>query len=172
MQLVKRNGENYKTQEITNTVWAFATIGFGLKGGTTADAGNDYTFLPSDDIEGDMLLMEDTVQVAISAAKQIIHRFRSQELNNLSWALARLGQKDDEMLTMIGNHLADPKRKVTSQDIGTTLWGFATLEFFDESIYREIAKKVNGRRASNTKPQELSNSKYSKRHLMFTRLRR
>ncbi|CAJ1961283.1 unnamed protein product [Cylindrotheca closterium] len=157
MQLIKRNGANYKTQELTNTIWSFATIGFGLKGGTTSDAGNDYTFLPSDDLEGDMLLMEDTVKVAIRSAKQVIHRFRSQELNNLSWALARLGQKDDEILTMIGNQLADPKRKVTPQDIGTTLWGFASLEFLDESVYRGIAKKVNGRRASKTKPQELTN---------------
>jgi len=157
MQLIKRNGENHKTQEISNTVWSFATIGFGLKGGSSANAGNDYTFLQSDDMEGDLLLMEDAVKVAASTAKQILHRFRSQELNNLAWAMARLGQKDEELLTMIGNEIASPKRKVTSQDIGTTLWGFASVEFFDDDIYRRILAKVNGRRAHYSKPQELSN---------------
>ena len=110
MQLIKRNGENYKTQEITNTIWSFATVGFGLKGGTTADAGNEYTFLRSEDIEGDRLLMDDTLKVAMNAAKRIVPRFRSQELNNLAWAMARLGQKDEELLTMMGNELAQPKR--------------------------------------------------------------
>lgn len=170
MQLVKRNGENYKSQEISNTIWSFATIGYGLKGGSTADTGNDYTFLQSNDIEGDMLLMADTVKVAISTAKQIIFRFRSQELNNLAWAMARLGQKDEEILTMIGRELANPRRKVLAQDIGTTLWAFATLEFFDDSIYRQIVKRTNWGRASYTKPQELSNGEYSNRHPIVTGL--
>lgn len=165
MQLIKRDGENYKTQEITNTVWSFATVGFGLKGGTTADTGNEYTFLQSDDIEGDMLLMEDTVKVAMNVAKQIISRFRSQELNNFAWAMARLGQKDEELLAMIGNEIASPKRRVTSQDIGTTFWGLATLEFFDHTIYARMAQKVNGRRAHYTKPQELSNGRCRLEHV-------
>lgn len=161
MQLIKRDGEDYKTQEITNTVWSFATVGFGLKGGTAADAGNDYTFLQSDDIEGDILLMEDALKVAMKLAKQMVSKFRSQELNNLAWAMARLDQKDEELLEMIGKELAHPKRQVQSQDIGTSLWAFASLEYYDEDIYAGIANKVDGRKAAYTKPQELSNGKLS-----------
>lgn len=44
------------------------------------------------------------------------------------------------------------------KDIGTTLWAFATLEYFDEEIYRAIASRVTVDEAYTFQPQELSNS--------------
>ena len=59
---------------------------------------------------------------------------------------------------MFALELANPRRRVTSQDIGTSLWSFATLEYFDHDLYRAIAARVNNNRASSCKPQELSNT--------------
>lgn len=44
------------------------------------------------------------------------------------------------------------------KDIGTTLWAFATLEFFDEEVYRAIVSRVTVDEAYTFQPRELSNS--------------
>jgi hypothetical protein len=166
-EFIKREGKPakymYKSQEITNTIWSFATLGFGLTGGKTSDTGNtgnEYTFLVSDDPEGDKSLMEDAMQVAIRGVKQNSRKFQSQELNNVAWTMARLKQKDDELLEMIGMQLANPKRQVTPQDIGTTLWSFATNDYFNDNVYRSIVRRVDKSRARFCKPQELSNGMF------------
>ncbi len=43
------------------------------------------------------------------------------------------------------------------QDVGTTLWAFATSEFFHADIYRGIASRLDYQRSRDYKPQELSN---------------
>jgi hypothetical protein len=126
-QLIARQGEGYKTQELTNSVWAFATLGFGLPISASArfiseNRSTDYTFLKSDDEEGDKELMESAVRIVTD---QAIHKqmryFRSQELNNVAWAMHRLNQRDDQLLNMIGKELANTKRPVTSQ-VGKMLY--------------------------------------------------
>eukprot|EP00980_Cylindrotheca_fusiformis_P003988 scaffold874_cov126-Cylindrotheca_fusiformis.AAC.21 len=157
-QLISRDGEGFNSQETSNTIWSFATVGFGLQAGkTTLDSRNEYTFLVSNDAEGDCTLMKDAVQVAIKNAKLNAHRFKSQELNNFAWALARLEQKDYEVLEIIGKQLAHPNRQVSPQDIGTTLWAFATLDYKSDEIYRNIVRRADKNRARRCKPQELSN---------------
>lgn len=163
-QFIKRGGKKekymYKSQEITNTIWSFATLGFGLTGGKTSDTGNEYTFLVSNDPEGDQSLMEDAMQVAIRGVKQNSRKFQSQELNNVAWTMARLKQKDDELLEIIGMQLANPKRQVTPQDIGTTLWSFATIDYFNNDVYRSLVRRVDKSKARYCKPQELSNGMF------------
>lgn len=44
------------------------------------------------------------------------------------------------------------------QDIGTTLWSFASKEYFDEDVYRVICSKLTLDRGAHFKPQELSNT--------------
>jgi hypothetical protein len=46
----------------------------------------------------------------------------------------------------------------TTQDVSTTLWSFATLEYRDEKIYRGVAARLPADRARYFKPQELSNT--------------
>lgn len=157
-QLIKRDGQGYKSQEMTNSVWAFATLGFGLGGDRMSSTATDYTYLPSDDPKGDQLLVDEAFQVARKYAYQNARRFRSQELNNFAWTMARFGQKDEKLLNMFAIELANPKRRVSSQDIGTSLWSFATLEYFDHDLYRAIANRVNKDRSNYCKPQELSNT--------------
>jgi hypothetical protein len=121
-QLVERQGEGYKSQELTNSVWAFATLGFGLIiNGSSDNTLSDYTVLRSDEEEGDRILMEEAIQVVTGIAKKGLRRFRSQELNNIAWTMARLGQRDEELLKQIGTELCNPRRVVSSQVMLATI---------------------------------------------------
>ena len=115
-QLIERQGESYKSQELTNSIWAFATLGFGLSTHMSLEKPStvsDYTFLHSD--ESDRILMAEAIRVATRKAKGNLRHFRSQELNNIAWTMARLDQKDEDLLDEIGMELCDPRRKVSSQ---------------------------------------------------------
>ena len=163
-QFIQRDGKQYKSQEVSNTVWSLATLGFGVTDTKPSNTGNEYTFLDSDDPLGDKQLMEETMAVAIRHIKENCRRYKSQEMNNFAWTMARLGQRDDDLLKIMGNELINPKRRVTSQDIGTTLWSFATMEYYDADFYRSFVRRVDRNKARYTKPQELSNGKNGRRY--------
>ena len=119
---------------------------------------NEYVYLQTNDLEGDRRLMETALHAVAKSAIPRLHVFRSQELNNLAWSYARLGRTEcNELYAGIGHELSRPRRSVTGHDLGTTLWAFATLEYFEEDIYREILSKVNVNAARDYQPRELSN---------------
>ena len=109
-----------KPQELSNTLWAFANLGFGSLPSSTfseiAASMNDYVVLKSTDPEGDEELVRQATDAITECALPQISRFKSQELNNLAWALARLGRKDARtILEAISMQLCHPKRRVSSQ---------------------------------------------------------
>lgn len=184
--LVQKQAQGFRTQELTNTIWAAATLGFGLTTSSTSASWteqyqpqqqrlNNYVILNSENPVADARLMVEAVNTVGVAALQQLPQFWSQELNNLAWALARLLSDDSNvnviaassessratvqaLLRGIGLQLLDPRRAVKSQDVGTTLWALATLEFHDEKIYRGVASRLSTELAHQYKPQELSNS--------------
>ncbi len=157
-QVVERKGDRFKSQEMTNTAWALATLGVGISMDLELAERSDYKFLTSDDLKRDEQLAKDTVQIVLDDAKNNIRKYRPQELNNLCWVMARLNLKDDELMVMIGTELSNPRRKVASQDVGTTLWGMASSEFYQPDLYRALASRWTPEMAARAKPQELSNS--------------
>lgn len=163
-QLTERGGEGYKTQEVANHAWAMATLGFGITANQAAIVAescqltHSYTYLISDDPEGDEMIMKAALKTILQKAKQNIRYFSSQEMNNLCWAMARLDHKDEELLRMIGMELANPKKSVGSQDLSTTLWSMARMEFFDEDLYRAVVARFHDIGTKNFKPQEISNT--------------
>ena len=152
---------DFKSQELSNSAWAFATVGFGL-GTKLEQSPNNYIFLTSDMPREDRELMKEALEAIVAASLRKIRRFRSQELNNLAWSLARLvdnkNKQIDELLHEIGNQFCDKRRIATSQDIAMTLWSLATLEFFDDEIYRGVASRIDSGDGASFKPQELSNT--------------
>jgi hypothetical protein len=163
-EMIRRQGEGYKTQELANHAWAMATLGFGVTAGQaavvaeTCQLTHSYTYLLSDDPDSDQVLMTETLGIIIEKTKQNLRRFTSQELNNMCWTMARLDQKDEELLGMIGRELADPRKKVGSQDVSTSLWSMATMEYFDEDLYRSVVARFPDIGADRFKPQEISNT--------------
>lgn len=93
--------EDFKPQEISNSIWAFATLGFGAT--TTSgqfNTNNEYISLPSDQPELDRKLVSETLLAVAKNSSTRLNRFRPQELNNLAWGFCRLGQYSDEMMTL------------------------------------------------------------------------
>ncbi len=44
------------------------------------------------------------------------------------------------------------------KDIGTTLWSFATVEYYDEAVFKAAASELTLSKSRSFKPQELSNT--------------
>ena len=138
-----------------------ATLGFGISK-ETSSASNDYTFLMTDDPEGDRQLMERALRAVSKSALPRLNVFRSMELNNLAYAFARLGRTEsNDLYAGIAREFARPKRVVTGQDVGTTLWSFSLIGYFDKDAYRSIASRLNVNDARNYSPTELANSVYA-----------
>ncbi|KAG7348153.1 FAST kinase-like protein, subdomain 1 [Nitzschia inconspicua] len=160
-ELIRRDGIGYNTQELTNLAWAMATLGFGMIPGTLDSnrvMANSYTNLESDDPEGDRALMHDSLSIIFREMKKKIRNFKSQELNNISWMMARLSESDDELFYMIGKELTNPERRIEATDLTVTLWSMATEEYINDDLYRAIAARLSTIEPHKFKPNELSNA--------------
>ena len=175
-EMIRRQGKNYKTQELTNHVWSMATLGFGIaadsvhtKKGVAAaiDAGclltHSYTHIISDDVDGDRILMESCMAIVLERITTNISPFPLQELNNICWAMTRLQiPKNEEVLHIIGTEISNnPRKRIGTQDVSSTLWSMASMEYYNEPMFRSILARV-GRRDlvgyDHFKPQEISNT--------------
>lgn len=151
-----------KSQELSNTLWGLATLGFGRPPSALLNNVNNYIILKGEEGEEDAQLANGMVKGILTAASPIIHKFRSQELNNIVWSLARLVDDTSvdpisEILEMICLELQKPRRKLDAQDLGTTLWGMATLKVYSPHLYRGIVGRLTAPMILKAKPQELSN---------------
>ena len=152
--------EEFKPQEISNTLWSFSTVGFGSVD-TQSHPSNGYIFLKSDRHEEDKAQVAHTLDIVSASASQRMNRFRTQELNNLGWSYARLGHRgeaSDEIYRGIGNEILRRSHQFDPQDIGTCLWAMASMAFFDDEVYMVAASRLNRRSAKLYKPQEMSNT--------------
>jgi hypothetical protein len=147
---------------VANSIWAFATVGFGAASASIqSNTNNDYIHLQSDRELEDRELVTKVLDVVADSALQRLPRFRPQELNNLAWGICRLGcrgKKMDELFAGIGQELLKRHYYFKPQDIGTILWSFATFEYFDEEVYKAAASELTLRKSYSFKPQELSNT--------------
>ena len=115
-----------------------------------------YTYLPSNDPETDRSLMEQSVNLVLGLMKENHGYYRNQELNNLSWVMARVGIKDDEAMETIGYELLNPRRRdLKGQDISTSLWAMATVQYSNEKLYRDLARRACEIGAVNFNGQEI-----------------
>lgn len=147
---------------VSNSVWAFATVGFGAATSSTqSNTNNEYIYLKTDDEEGDRNLVKRTLSAVINSALKRLPRFRPQELNNLTWGICRLGhyeEKMDDLFEGVGQELLKRHYYFKPQDIGTTLWSFATFGYFDDEVFKAAASELSLKRSHSFKPQELSNT--------------
>ncbi len=111
--------EDFKPQEISNSIWAFATLGFGATTTTGQfNTNNEYISLPSEQPVFDRQLVSETLLVVARSSKMRLHRFRPQELNNLVWGYCRLGQYTDEMRMLfagVGQEILKRRRQFSPQ---------------------------------------------------------
>jgi len=161
--IISRRAEWFKTQELSNSAWSMATVGFGISETEKAvNNRNNYVILSTDDHDGDMALKDETMELILNASVELKQRFRAQEINNFAWSVSRLTDLDDAQ--NVTDRVADivmelRKRRhprLTSQDIGTTVWAMATLRYTDATLYREVAKCMSVQKAHQYRPQEIS----------------
>lgn len=160
-ELIRRDGKGYTSQELTNLAWAMATLGFGIIPGSTdsnRDTANSYTNVESNSPVEDRELMHEFLSIIFREMKKNIQQFKSQELNNISWIMARLSESDDELFGLIGQELTNPRRKVEATDLTVTLWSMATEGYVNDDLYRAIATRLATINPNKFKPKELSNA--------------
>ena len=115
-EVISREGDHWKSQELSNIAWSFATLGLGISvAGASDNTLHDYTILPSDDPASDEELRNKALDTITAIMKKILSKVKSQELNNLAWAMARVGYKDEELIHGIARELCHPRRQVTPQ---------------------------------------------------------
>jgi hypothetical protein len=146
-----------------------------------------YVILESQQPEQDAQLMQQAVHAVMRLAQTRIAQFDSQHLSNVSWSLARLtgsninnsntssisiddisiditnnnhpmSEQYTRLFRAIGMQLADQKRPVTSQHIGTTMWSLSTLGFCDDAVYRNLAIRLVPDQAHGYTPQHMANA--------------
>jgi hypothetical protein len=121
--------------------------------------------------EEDRALVYKVLNIVAESSMNRLPRFRPQELNNLAWGICRLGcqgERIDFLFEGIGQELLKRHAYFKPQDIGTTLWSFATCEYFDEQVYRAAASELTLRKSNYFKPQELSNTVSKGASMLFT----
>ena len=153
--------ESYKPQEISNSVWAFSTVGFGYDESCGTNAHNDYVHVATDDPVGDKELVYETLEVIAENALSRLYNFKAQELNNLAWGFTRLGhrtERTEKLLMGVAEELTKRTWQFKPQDIGTTLWSLATAECFDQDAFMAGASRLNLKHIRSFKPQEMSNT--------------
>jgi len=155
---LQERADDFKSQELSNSIWAFATVGFGA---TIQNTGNNDLILGFNQPEDDRELIARTLDAVVKSSIPRLHKFRPQELNNLSWGICRLGHYNSdyrELLEGIAREIMKRKHQFAPQDIGTTLWSFASMEYFEEDVYRSACSRLSLRHCRSFKPQELSNT--------------
>ena len=152
---------SYKPQEISNSVWAFATVGFGYDEACGTNSHNDYIHVTTDDPRRDRAIIFDALEVIAENAIKRLDKFKAQELNNLAWGFARLGhrsEKAEKLFAGVAKELVQRTWQFKPQDIGTTLWSLATAGCYDYEAFNAGASRLNTRQIRTFKPQEMSNT--------------
>ena len=146
--VMTRDLSTFEPQEISNALWSFTTVGFGVA-----------TKSSNDDIDNDEknsltcehhALVKSALMIVVENEMHPLNDFTPQELNNLAWAYARLttnnhnnsdaattsnGNNDGNHNNFhfahhnIANEVGNRCTCVSSQDISTTLWSFASLGY-------------------------------------------
>eukprot|EP00571_Detonula_confervacea_P017812 CAMPEP_0172298486 /NCGR_PEP_ID=MMETSP1058-20130122/1119_1 /TAXON_ID=83371 /ORGANISM="Detonula confervacea, Strain CCMP 353" /LENGTH=1283 /DNA_ID=CAMNT_0013007761 /DNA_START=130 /DNA_END=3978 /DNA_ORIENTATION=- len=153
--------DSFKPQELSNSIWAFSTVGFGYDEACGTNSHNDYVHVATNDPVGDKELVFETLEVIAENALPRLDRFKAQELNNMAWGFARLGHRSERAEKLFGGVAKELIRRTwhfKPQDVGTTLWSFATAEYFDQDAFRAGASRLNFRQIRGFKPQEMSNT--------------
>jgi len=152
---------SYKPQEMSNSVWAFATVGFGYDEACGTNSHNDYIHVTTDDPRRDRIIIFDALEVIAENAVKRLDKFKAQELNNLAWGFARLGhrsEKAEKLFAGVAKELVQRTYQFKPQDIGTTLWSLATAGCYDYEAFNAGASRLNTRQIRSFKPQEMSNT--------------
>jgi hypothetical protein len=141
-EVIKRqqNGHmhNFKTQHLSNIAWALGKMSQECM--STQSENNKK-------IQEFTKLINDTLDIIIVTSIPRLSEFKSLELNNLTWVIAKLVKKGnnavDQLLNGIRAQFSNQNRRVTLKDASATLWCFASISYFDDDLYRMICSRIS-----------------------------
>ena len=73
---IQQQVDNFKPQELSNSVWAFSTLGFGYDESSGLNQHNDYTYVISDAPTQDKKLVFDTLEIIAESALPRLQKFK------------------------------------------------------------------------------------------------
>jgi hypothetical protein len=68
----------FKPQELSNSVWAFSTVGFGYDESCGTNSHNDYDHVATDDAAGDKAIIFEALEVIAENALTRLDKFKAQ----------------------------------------------------------------------------------------------
>ena len=113
--------EEFKPQEVSNMVWAFATV----------DKRHGALFKAM----GDEVVAHDHLR-----------EFRPQDVSNTVWAYATAGVNHPQLFEKMANHIVglDNLRRLDPQAISNTLWAYATAKVSHPDLFQKVAGHIVG----------------------------
>jgi hypothetical protein len=137
-EIIDRKASGFNAQELSNTTWAFATIG-----------------------SKDTTMIQRATHIIVDKALQDVRQLNSQSASNLVWAVAKLfackTDAIDHLFRSIGNRFSDSNFDPGPQHVSMTMWGFAKMNFIDDTLYRSIACRLQWSNASLFSTQNIAN---------------
>jgi len=166
------NSAEFNPQDISNMVWAYATVNkphpalFTAMGDQVVDFQNLSEFWPQ--------ALKDTVWAYATAgishpklcekvANHIVlldtlHQFKPQELSNTLWAYATAGISHQQVFEKVANHIVglDSLIRFEPQHLSNTVWAYATADIPHPKLFEKVANHIVGLDSLHKfKPQEL-----------------
>ena len=122
--------QEFTPQQLSNTIWALATLSHH-DNGFTADL--------------------------ISAARRKLPVFIPQNFSNTIWALATLGHHHDGFTAALISEAQGQLPLFNPQNLANTIWALATLGHHDDGFTAALISEARAK-LSSFKPQELANT--------------
>ncbi|KAL4458727.1 hypothetical protein ABPG75_013592 [Micractinium tetrahymenae] len=144
----------FKPQELSNLLWAMATMGF-YPGASTVDAitraaGSAADRMKPQEIANTCWAWATmrhfpgaaTMDTMLAHADAQLDRFKSQELGMLCWAVAKLGYMPAAQLVRAALPHMAAARAPAVQDCGNMLWAFTVLDILTPEVMQLLAEKL------------------------------
>lgn len=157
---------NFKPQELSITLWSFATLGAN-------DIATDVVDMVIDESMKKLhifkpqhlsntwwalatLRLKPPDRFINKATKEAIYRldqFTPQALVNITWALASLGVSHLTLIEALASELSKRLSTLKPQELSITIWSLGELRYYDPDLMDGLAKQVVAR-ISGPKPYQ------------------
>ena len=69
-------------------------------------------------------------------AERHLDKFKAQELTNMAWAFATVGQQDEKLFKLLARIAERRLGEFNEQGLANTAWAFATVGQQDEQLFK------------------------------------
>jgi hypothetical protein len=174
-QAVKNSAE-FNPQDISNIVWAYATVNkphpalFAAMGDQVVEFKNLSELWPqalsntvwayaTADISHLKLFGKVANHIVVS---DHLNRFKPQELKDAVWAYAKAGIHHPKLFDKVANHIVglDSLDQFIPQELSNIVWAYATAGINHPQLFEKVANHIVGLKSLDrfTHPQDVSNT--------------